>query len=197
MWKFFNPQGQEKVQDTGLVTIPDGSLTPAKIAGTAVVTADARLSDQRVPTALSVDNAKVAVGAAILKSKLASLAIVDADVSAISPSKITGTAVVTADARLSDARVPLAATLQDNSGGTMRVQRHPYGGPRHMESGSATTPTNYLSVTFTDAFASAPNVVATGNDHYNTAISGTPTTTGCTVVNAATTAVWWIAEGPD
>lgn len=43
---------------------------------------DARLSDQRVPTDGSVTNAKVAAGAAIAKSKLAALVIVDADVAA-------------------------------------------------------------------------------------------------------------------
>jgi hypothetical protein len=55
----------------------------------AVVTTDARLSDQRVPTVGSVTDAKVAAGAAIAKSKLAGLGIVDADVSAISESKVT------------------------------------------------------------------------------------------------------------
>lgn len=68
-------------------TIADASLSAAKINGTAVVTADARLSDQRVPTANSVDDTKIANGA-------------------LAPAKINGTAVVTADARLSDTRVP-------------------------------------------------------------------------------------------
>ena len=54
-----------------------------------VVTSDTRLTDQRTPTDGSVTDAKVASGASIAKSKLASLNIVDADVSAISESKIT------------------------------------------------------------------------------------------------------------
>ncbi len=54
-----------------------------------VVTSDSRLSDQRTPTDGSVTDAKVSASAAIAKSKLAPLAIVDADVSAISETKIT------------------------------------------------------------------------------------------------------------
>jgi hypothetical protein len=62
-------------------TVADGSITTAKIAsggiapsavtGTAVVTADSRLSDQRVPTDGSVTDAKVSSTAAIAKTKLA------------------------------------------------------------------------------------------------------------------------------
>lgn len=98
----------------------------------AVSTDDARLSDQRVPTNGSVTDAKVATGAGIAKAKLAALAIVDADVAAaaaIAESKLalasdaaaatpsrrtlgTGATQATAgnDARLSDARPPLAHT---------------------------------------------------------------------------------------
>jgi len=54
---------------------------PGDVTGTAVVTADARLSDARTPTAHSH-----------------------------APGDVTGTAVVTADARLSDARTPTAHT---------------------------------------------------------------------------------------
>ena len=51
--------------------IADGSIAPAKVTGTAVVTNDARLSDTRTPTDSSVTNAKVNASAAIAVSKLA------------------------------------------------------------------------------------------------------------------------------
>lgn len=72
--------------------IADGSLPPAKITGTAVITTDTRLSDQRVPTPNSVDSTKVADGA-------------------LTPAKISGTAVITTDTRLSDQRVPIDASV--------------------------------------------------------------------------------------
>lgn len=64
-----------------------GALTNGGVA--VVVTSDSRLSDTRTPTAGSVVDASVSASAAIAKSKLAALAIVDADVSAISESKVT------------------------------------------------------------------------------------------------------------
>src|SRR3954467_9336462 len=51
-------------------------------SSTLVVTSDSRLSDTRTPTDGSVTNAKVSASAAIAKSKLAALAIVNADVDA-------------------------------------------------------------------------------------------------------------------
>jgi hypothetical protein len=106
-----NVVGASQLQDSSVTVtkLVDGTITTAKIAsggiapntitGTAVITADTRLSDQRTPTDGSVTDTKVASGgltntaiassAAISKSKLAPLAIVDADVSAISESKVT------------------------------------------------------------------------------------------------------------
>jgi hypothetical protein len=79
------------------------------IADTAalVLTNDARLSDQRVPTALSVTDAKVAAGAAIAETKLA----LASDAAAGTASRRTiGTGALQAaagnDSRLSDQRVP-------------------------------------------------------------------------------------------
>lgn len=94
------------------------------------------------------------------------------------------------------------ATGQLATGGLLQsqgmfVQRHPYGTQRHMESGTGTTSGNYLSVTFTTAFSSAPNVVPTGNSHYATALNGAPSTTGCSIVNGTDGQIWWIAEGPN
>jgi hypothetical protein len=100
--------------DVGAGQLPSGVLLPSGIVipssadisgilGTSSSKAaagnDSRLSDTRTPTDGSVTDAKIAAGgltnaaiataAAIAKSKLAGLAIVDADVSAISESKIT------------------------------------------------------------------------------------------------------------
>jgi hypothetical protein len=73
-----------------LSNIPESAVTNLTSDLAAKVdTADARLSDQRTPLDGSVTDAKVATGAAIAKSKLANLGIVDADVSAISESKVT------------------------------------------------------------------------------------------------------------
>lgn len=90
------------VGDTGTVTstmIADGTIVdadvnasaaiaPSKIAGTAVVDNDARLTDTRTPTDGSVTNVKVAANAGI------------------DPTKIAGTAVITSDSRLTDTRTP-------------------------------------------------------------------------------------------
>jgi hypothetical protein len=72
------------------------AISQSKVTGlTAAIAAkadstDTRFTDTRTPTDGSVTNAKVNASAAIAKTKLAALAIVDADVSAISQSKITG-----------------------------------------------------------------------------------------------------------
>lgn len=73
-----------------------------------VYTNDARLTDSRTPTDNSVTSAKIANGA-----------ILDEDINAsaaISPSKISGTAVVNNDARLSDSRTPTAHAASHGSG---------------------------------------------------------------------------------
>jgi hypothetical protein len=53
------------------------AITPSQVTGTAVITTDSRLSDQRIPTNSSVTDAKIAT--------------------TLSPSKITGTALVSTD----------------------------------------------------------------------------------------------------
>lgn len=81
---------------------------------------DSRLSDTRTPSALSVTNAMVSATAAIVKSKLAALAIVDADVSAISESKITNLvtdlAALQPKGKLLRPTAVLAETLGRNTG---------------------------------------------------------------------------------
>lgn len=74
-------------------------ITPAQVTGTAVITTDSRLSDQRVPTDGSVTDTKIVAGG-------------------LSPNRITGTAVITTDSRLSDARTPLAHAASHGSAGS-------------------------------------------------------------------------------
>ena len=69
-----------KPADVG--TVPDGSVTNAKVA------TDAGIAKSKL-AALDIVDADVNAAAGIVKTKLASLAIVDADVSAIGEAKIT------------------------------------------------------------------------------------------------------------
>jgi hypothetical protein len=104
----FDPATQAELDaHTGASTSVHGITNTANL----VYTVDARLSDTRTPTDGSVTNAKVASGAAIAYSKLnLTGAILDADLAgSITPAKISGTAVVTADSRLTDARTPTGA----------------------------------------------------------------------------------------
>lgn len=95
----------------------------------------------------------------------------------------------------------------------MRVHRHPYGAARHIESGVVLITTGgsswgSASASFTDAFGSAPTVMATlqwfngGSGMTAQAAASSITTTGCTV-NGQPGASWtnqpvgWIAEGAD
>lgn len=80
---------------------------------TLVLTNDSRLSDTRTPTDGSVTNAKVASNAAIAKSKLASLAIVDADVDA---------AAAVAESKLALATDAAAGTASRRTLGTGAAQ---------------------------------------------------------------------------
>ena len=74
-------------------------ITPAQVTGTAVITTDSRLGDQRVPTDGSVTDTKIVAGG-------------------LSTSAITGTAVITTDSRLSDARTPTAHAATHGSAGS-------------------------------------------------------------------------------
>lgn len=83
-------------------------IAPSQVTGTAVITTDSRLSDQRVPSDDSVTSAKIVNGS-----------IIDADINAsaaIAPSKISGTAVITTDSRLSDSRTPTSHAASHASG---------------------------------------------------------------------------------
>jgi len=95
----------------------------------------------------------------------------------------------------------------------MRVHRHPYANERHIESGTVAVTTSGVngsgtaSVSFTDAFASDPVVVAV-NDRsgtpnafaYISGLSTSSVTVGLQNTNGVgptTGAVAWIAEGQD
>ncbi len=71
--------------------ITNGAVTGAKIAATTITDANisATAAIAQTKLSLAITDSQIAAGAAIAKSKLASLSIVDADVSAISESKIT------------------------------------------------------------------------------------------------------------
>ena len=79
--------------------IVSGGLATTSITGTAVVTDDARLSDNRTPTDGTVTDAKIVAGG-------------------LAATSITGTAVVDSDARLTDARTPTAHAASHGSAGS-------------------------------------------------------------------------------
>jgi hypothetical protein len=125
---------------------PASGISPSAVTGTAVVTSDARLSDSRTPTAHShaisdVTNLQTALDGkqasgnyapaththddryytetemdTLLNGKQAAGSYAPA--TGIAPSAITGTAVVTNDARLSDSRTPTAHKSSHATGGT-------------------------------------------------------------------------------
>jgi hypothetical protein len=108
------------------------TIAPNKVAGTAVITTDARLSDQRTPLDGSVTSAKIVDGAivtndiadgAITSAKIANGSILNVDIAdgaitsakisaaGLSPASVAGTAVITTDSRLSDQRTPLDSSV--------------------------------------------------------------------------------------
>lgn len=106
-----NPTISGGITGTGVVSsdnIADGTIVnadinssaaidPSKVAGTAVITTDSRLSDTRTPTDGTVTTAKLADGA-VTSAKIADGAIVTADIadSAVTSAKIADLNVTTA-----------------------------------------------------------------------------------------------------
>ena len=106
---------------TGDVTsVGNATSIASGVIVNADVNASAAISYSKLNLATSIVNADVSASAAIAYSKLALTgAILNADLAGnIAPAKITGTAVVTADSRLSDARTPTAHASTHIPGGT-------------------------------------------------------------------------------
>ena len=106
---------------TGDVTsVGNATSIASGVIVNADVNASAAISYSKLNLATSIVNADVSASAAIAYSKLALTgAIVNADLAgSIAPAKITGTAVVTADSRLSDVRTPTAHAGTHVPGGT-------------------------------------------------------------------------------
>ena len=103
------------VTSTGLAT----SIAPNVIVN-ADVNSSAAIAYSKLNLATSIVNADVSASAAIAYSKLALTgAILNADLAgSIDPTKITGTAVITSDSRLTDARTPTAHASTHIPGGT-------------------------------------------------------------------------------
>jgi hypothetical protein len=102
------------IADTKLAQISAaGKVLPAAVQGTAVITTDSRLSDARTPTAHTHDDRYYTESEmnTLLAGKQASGSYAPA--TGIAPSAITGTAVITTDSRLSDARTPTTHTHDD------------------------------------------------------------------------------------
>ena len=92
---------------------PATGIAPSAITGTAVVTTDSRLSDARTPVSHTHDDRYYTETEmnTLLAGKQAAGSYAPA--TGIAPSAITGTAVVTTDSRLSDARTPTTHTHDD------------------------------------------------------------------------------------
>ena len=106
---------------TGDVTsVGNATSIASGVIVNADVNASAAISYSKLDLATSIVNADVSASASIAYSKLALTgAILNADLAgSIDPTKITGTAVVTADSRLSDARTPTAHASTHIPGGT-------------------------------------------------------------------------------
>jgi microcystin-dependent protein len=90
---------------------PATGIAATAITGTAVITTDSRLSDARTPTTHTHDDRYYTESEmnTLLAGKQASGSYAPA--TGIAPSAITGTAVITTDSRLSDARTPIDSSV--------------------------------------------------------------------------------------
>jgi hypothetical protein len=104
--------GSDALVASDIGAAPATGISPSAITGTAVVTADSRLSDARTPTAHKTSHSTGGSDALVASD------IGAAPATGISPSAITGTAVITTDARLSDARTPTTHATSHQSGGS-------------------------------------------------------------------------------
>lgn len=116
-------------------------------------------------------------------------------------SPITWTTVFTVSSGATTSYIPL---LSNDGTTSMRVHRHPYTNHRHIETGQVAignAPAS-VSITFTDAFAATPAVIAMGGSPggglYRSAVSTTGATIGSwTAASMSASTIHWYAEGND
>ena len=116
------------------------SHAAADVTGTAVLTADARLSDARTPTAHATSHQNG--GADEISVAGLSGLLADAQTAAAHThvaGDITGTAVLTADSRLSDSRTPLAHATSHKTGGSDAIKLDELAAPTDVTTLNATT----------------------------------------------------------
>ena len=176
-----NPTISGSITGTGIVTsdnIADGTIVnadvnasaaidPTKIAGTAVITTDLRLSDTRTPTDGTVTTAKL-VDSAVTSAKIADGTIATGDIadSAITSAKIADGTIVNADINSSAAIVASKLTgttsefnsaLSDNDFATLA-------GAETLTNKKLTSPVFYQATPYTSTSAtlslSASNIDA-------------------------------------